>query len=149
MAVPARPVAPPDGPGAVVPAPGAPAHAVDEPVETTRPTSTIPAAANASTTTTTIAITGAAVGARRETPRASVWGYIDLLRQGAVPPSGAGAALRRIQEETRRMSALVDDLLHLAHLDEQPPRGGSATRRPRSCSPRRRSGRWQTERRCG
>ncbi|KQC34759.1 hypothetical protein UK82_30315 [Frankia sp. ACN1ag] len=122
---------------------------VDEPVETTRPTSTIPAAANASTTTTTIAITGAAVGARRETLLALVWGYIDLLRQGAVPPSGADAAVRRVQEETRRMSALVDDLLHLAHLDEQPPRGGSATRRPRSCSPRRRSGRWQTERRCG
>ncbi len=55
------------------------------------------------------------------TPLTSVRGYIDLLRQGAVPPPGVDDALRRVQEETRRMSTLVDDMLYLAHLDEQPP----------------------------
>ncbi|MGF7234063.1 MAG: sensor histidine kinase [Frankia sp.] len=55
------------------------------------------------------------------TPLTSIRGYIDLLRQGAVPPEEVDDALRRVQAETRRMGALVDDLLYLADLDEQPP----------------------------
>ncbi|ADP81873.1 sensor histidine kinase [Pseudofrankia inefficax] len=55
------------------------------------------------------------------TPLTSVRGYVDMLRQGIVPPSGTNDALRRVQDETRRMSTLVDDLLYLAHLDEARP----------------------------
>ncbi|CUU57046.1 two-component system, OmpR family, sensor kinase [Parafrankia irregularis] len=55
------------------------------------------------------------------TPLTSVRGYVDMLRQGMVPPSGADDALRRVQDETRRMGTLVDDMLYLAHLDEARP----------------------------
>ncbi|MDT3438944.1 MULTISPECIES: cell wall metabolism sensor histidine kinase WalK [unclassified Pseudofrankia] len=55
------------------------------------------------------------------TPLTSVRGYVDMLRQGIVPPSGTDDALRRVQDETRRMSTLVDDMLYLAHLDEARP----------------------------
>jgi two-component system OmpR family sensor kinase len=55
------------------------------------------------------------------TPLTSVRGYVDLLRGGVVPPAGTDDALRRVQDETRRMTALVDDLLYLAHLDEARP----------------------------
>jgi two-component system, OmpR family, sensor kinase len=52
------------------------------------------------------------------TPLTSVRGYVELLRQGAVPPAGVDDALRRVQDESARMGALVDDLLYLAHLDD-------------------------------
>jgi two-component system OmpR family sensor kinase len=55
------------------------------------------------------------------TPLTSVRGYVDLLRLGVVPPAGTDDALRRVQHETRRMGSLVDDLLYLAHLDEERP----------------------------
>jgi two-component system OmpR family sensor kinase len=55
------------------------------------------------------------------TPVTSIRGYIDLLRQGIVPPAGRDDALRRVQDETRRMGTLVDDMLYLAHLDEARP----------------------------
>ncbi|WP_043602841.1 sensor histidine kinase [Candidatus Protofrankia datiscae] len=55
------------------------------------------------------------------TPLTSVRGYVDLLRQGIVPPAEVDDALRRVSDETRRMGALVDDMLYLAHLDEERP----------------------------
>ncbi|KJE21952.1 signal transduction histidine kinase [Frankia torreyi] len=55
------------------------------------------------------------------TPLTSIRGYADLLRAGMVPPDEADQALRRIQQEAARMGDLVDDLLYLAHLDEQRP----------------------------
>ncbi len=55
------------------------------------------------------------------TPLTSIRGYVDLLRQGIVPPTGTGDALRRVHDEVRRMGNLVDDLLYLAHLDEARP----------------------------
>ncbi len=55
------------------------------------------------------------------TPLTSIRGYADLLRGGMVTAVDADDALRRVQEETARMSTLVDDLLYLAHLDEQRP----------------------------
>ncbi len=55
------------------------------------------------------------------TPLTSIRGYVDLMRQGVVPPTGVDDALRRVQQETARMSALVDDMLYLAHLDEHRP----------------------------
>ncbi|CAJ59346.1 sensor histidine kinase [Frankia alni] len=55
------------------------------------------------------------------TPLTSIRGYADLLRAGMVPADEADQALRRIQQEAARMGDLVDDLLYLAHLDEQRP----------------------------
>jgi two-component system OmpR family sensor kinase len=55
------------------------------------------------------------------TPLTSIRGYADLLRAGMVPADEADQALRRIQQEAARMGSLVDDLLYLAHLDEQRP----------------------------
>ncbi|OFB43173.1 two-component sensor histidine kinase [Frankia sp. CgMI4] len=55
------------------------------------------------------------------TPLTSIRGYADLLRGGMVTAVDADDALRRVQEEAARMSTLVDDLLYLAHLDEQRP----------------------------
>ena len=55
------------------------------------------------------------------TPLTSVRGYVDMMRAGIVPPAGTDDALHRVQDETRRMSALVDDMLYLAHLDEARP----------------------------
>ncbi len=60
------------------------------------------------------------------TPLATVRGYAELYRQGAVPtPEAVTGAMRRIEDEATRMSDLVDDLLTLARLDNQrPPRLG-------------------------
>ncbi len=60
------------------------------------------------------------------TPLATVRGYAELYRQGAVPtPEAVTGAMRRIEDEATRMSGLVDDLLTLARLDNQrPPRLG-------------------------
>jgi two-component system OmpR family sensor kinase len=55
------------------------------------------------------------------TPLATVRGYAELYRQGAVSgPDGVAAAMNRIEAESGRMSVLVEDLLTLARLDEAP-----------------------------
>ncbi|GGL34107.1 HAMP domain-containing histidine kinase [Phycicoccus endophyticus] len=55
------------------------------------------------------------------TPLATVHGYAELYRQGAVRDGEeVGAAMERIEAESDRMSALVEDLLTLARLDEEP-----------------------------
>ncbi len=56
-----------------------------------------------------------------QTPITSVLGWSQLVRKGAFEPDGASAALARIEAESRRMAALVDDLLLLARLDEHQP----------------------------
>jgi two-component system, OmpR family, sensor kinase len=56
------------------------------------------------------------------TPLTSIRGYAELLRRGAAqPPEDAALARRRIEEESIRMSVLVDDLLLLARLDQGRP----------------------------
>jgi signal transduction histidine kinase len=55
------------------------------------------------------------------TPLASIRGFAELYRQGAVPPDEVPRTLRRIEDEATRMSGLVEDLLLLARLDEQRP----------------------------
>lgn len=55
------------------------------------------------------------------TPLATVRGYAELNRQGALPDAAATtAAFERIEAEATRMSVLVEDLLTLARLDEEP-----------------------------
>ena len=55
------------------------------------------------------------------TPLATVRGYAELYRQGAVPDSAAvGQAMERIEAESNRMSGLVEDLLTLARIDDAP-----------------------------
>ena len=56
------------------------------------------------------------------TPLATVRGYAELYRQGAVQgPEHTGQAMSRIEGEAARMGVLVDDLLLLARLDDQRP----------------------------
>jgi two-component system, OmpR family, sensor kinase len=56
------------------------------------------------------------------TPLASIRGFAELYRQGAVSePEDVARTMSRIEDESRRMGALVDDLLLLARLDEQRP----------------------------
>ncbi|MBL8932150.1 MAG: HAMP domain-containing histidine kinase [Kineosporiaceae bacterium] len=55
------------------------------------------------------------------TPLASVRGFAELYRQGAVPPDEVPRTMRRIEDEATRMGRLVEDLLLLARLDEQRP----------------------------
>ncbi len=56
------------------------------------------------------------------TPLATVRGYAELYRQGAVTqPQDVAGAMRRIEDEATRMGVLVEDLLTLARLDEQRP----------------------------
>ncbi len=55
------------------------------------------------------------------TPLASIRGFAELYRQGAVPEAEVPRVLARIEEEARRMGGLVEDLLTLARLDEQRP----------------------------
>ena len=56
------------------------------------------------------------------TPLASIRGYAELTRRGREPlPTDAAHALRRVESESLRMTALVDDLLLLARLDEGRP----------------------------
>ncbi|MGL5908484.1 MAG: sensor histidine kinase [Phycicoccus sp.] len=53
------------------------------------------------------------------TPLATVRGYAELYRQGAVPDSAAVASvMERIEAESGRMGGLVEDLLTLARVDE-------------------------------
>jgi len=56
------------------------------------------------------------------TPLTSIRGYSELLRLGAgASPEDAAVARRRIEEESRRMSSLVEDLLLMARLDQGRP----------------------------
>ena len=56
------------------------------------------------------------------TPLATVRGYAELYRQGAVQgPDQTTQAMERIEGEASRMTGLVDDLLLLARLDDQRP----------------------------
>ncbi len=56
------------------------------------------------------------------TPLTSIRGYAELLRRGAAAsPDDAALARRRIEEEAVRMSALVEDLLLMARLDQGRP----------------------------
>lgn len=57
------------------------------------------------------------------TPLVSIRGYAELHRHGAlVTEQDVSAAMARIESEAKRMSALVDDLLLLARMDEKRPR---------------------------
>jgi len=56
------------------------------------------------------------------TPLTSIRGYSELLRRGASKsPTDAELARRRIEEESVRMSVLVDDMLLIARLDQGRP----------------------------
>jgi two-component system OmpR family sensor kinase len=55
------------------------------------------------------------------TPLASIRGFAELYRQGAVPTEDVPRVVRRIEDEATRMGGLVEDLLMLARLDEQRP----------------------------
>jgi two-component system OmpR family sensor kinase len=56
------------------------------------------------------------------TPLTSIRGYAELMRRvGRMPKADSELARRRIEEEAIRMSALVDDLLLLARLDQGRP----------------------------
>lgn len=55
------------------------------------------------------------------TPLASIRGYAELFRMGATrDQEGTEMAMRRIEDESKRMGVLVEDLLTLARLDEAP-----------------------------
>jgi two-component system OmpR family sensor kinase len=55
------------------------------------------------------------------TPLASIRGYAELFRIGAArEPAEAEKAMSRIEDESMRMGALVEDLLALARLDQLP-----------------------------
>ncbi|MBF6619939.1 MAG: HAMP domain-containing protein [Patulibacter sp.] len=55
------------------------------------------------------------------TPLASIRGYAELFRVGAVAePQDLDRAMGRIEDEAARMGRLVEDLLTLARLDEAP-----------------------------
>lgn len=54
------------------------------------------------------------------TPLTSIRGYAELRRHGATSPEQIDRALDRIESEAVRMGGLVDDLLLLARLDQQP-----------------------------
>ena len=57
-----------------------------------------------------------------QTPLTSVRGYAELFRRGAADrPEDLSNAMRRIEAESERMGVLVDDLLLLAHLDQNRP----------------------------
>jgi signal transduction histidine kinase len=51
------------------------------------------------------------------TPLTTIRGYAELYRQGALGPAELPDAMRRIEQEARRMSTLVAELLELARLD--------------------------------
>ena len=55
------------------------------------------------------------------TPLSTVRGYGELYRMGAIGADDVGPAMKRIEDEAKRMSALVADLLQLAKLDEGRP----------------------------
>jgi len=51
------------------------------------------------------------------TPLTTIRGYAELYRQGALGPEELPNAMRRIEQESQRMSTLVAELLELARLD--------------------------------
>src|ERR1022692_1099540 len=51
------------------------------------------------------------------TPLTTIRGYAELYSQGALGPDQLPDAMRRIEQEARRMSTLVAELLELARLD--------------------------------
>jgi signal transduction histidine kinase len=51
------------------------------------------------------------------TPLTTIRGYAELYRQGALGPEELPNAMRRIEQESERMSMLVAELLELARLD--------------------------------
>ncbi|MEU8124538.1 HAMP domain-containing sensor histidine kinase [Spirillospora sp. NPDC049024] len=53
------------------------------------------------------------------TPLTTIQGYAELYRHGALGPDELPDAMRRIEEEARRMNSLVTDLLELARLDRE------------------------------
>ena len=56
------------------------------------------------------------------TPLTSIRGYAELFRRGAdVRPEDLAKSMRRIEEESTRMSELVEELLLLARLDQGRP----------------------------
>ncbi len=56
------------------------------------------------------------------TPLTSIRGYSEMLRRGALDsPADSELARRRIEEESVRMSTLVDDMLLIARLDQGRP----------------------------
>ena len=56
------------------------------------------------------------------TPVATIRGYAELYRGGGLSePDALDDAMRRTEQEAVRMGSLVDDLLHLARLDEGRP----------------------------
>lgn len=56
------------------------------------------------------------------TPLTSIRGFAELFRQGAVTgPDEVERMMRRVEDEASRMGLLVEDLLLLAHLDQQRP----------------------------
>jgi two-component system OmpR family sensor kinase len=56
------------------------------------------------------------------TPLTSIRGYSEMLRRGAsASPADSDVARRRIEEESVRMSTLVDDMLLIARLDQGRP----------------------------
>lgn len=55
------------------------------------------------------------------TPLATVRGYSELARRNPDDAAHAQAALEKVQQESARMSALVEDLLLLARLDQGRP----------------------------
>jgi two-component system, OmpR family, sensor kinase len=56
------------------------------------------------------------------TPLTSIRGYAELMRRGALPdPDAQVRAIDRIESESTRMGALVDDMLLLARLDQHRP----------------------------
>ena len=56
------------------------------------------------------------------TPVTTIRGYAELYRTGGLEASGdLDEAMRRTEQEAERMGALVDDLLHLARLDQGRP----------------------------
>jgi two-component system OmpR family sensor kinase len=61
------------------------------------------------------------------TPVTTIRGYAELYRTGALDDRGElDEAMRRTEQEAVRMGALVDDLLHLARLDQGRPLARSA-----------------------
>jgi two-component system OmpR family sensor kinase len=56
------------------------------------------------------------------TPVTTIRGYAELYRTGALGPGPSlDDAMRRTEQESIRMGSLVDDLLHLARLDQGRP----------------------------
>ncbi|HEY8481446.1 MAG TPA: HAMP domain-containing sensor histidine kinase [Spirillospora sp.] len=53
------------------------------------------------------------------TPLTTIQGYAELYRHGALGPAELPDAMRRIEDEARRMNKLVGDLLDLARLDRE------------------------------